>query len=114
MAPTTAPSGGSSSSSGLSAGDGLLIAFFVVLAVYVIGGMSYNYYHSGSTNLGDLAPNASFWRSIPGYIADGAKFVFVGWCGLRSGYVFQSSGTPSLTPMTSDNKRSYNTLNNDL
>lgn len=109
-APTSAPSTGGGSG-GLSAGDGLLIAFFVILAVYVIGGMSYNYYNSRSTNIADLAPNASFWRSIPGYISDGAKFAFVGWFGLRPGYSFQGSGS-SASYSTTSNVRSYNTLNN--
>lgn len=97
--PTPAPS--SSSDSGLSAGSGLLIAFFCLLAVYVLGGMAYNY-RAGAKGI-EMLPNLSFWRAVPGLITDGLRFSFVECFGLRrrgEGY----------TPVNSGGERGYGAL----
>ncbi len=71
----------SSGSSGLSAGDGLLIAFFCILGVYLLGGMAYNY-RAGATG-SELLPHLSFWKSLPSLVADGFRFAFVDCFGVR-------------------------------
>lgn len=93
-----APSGGASSSSdnGLSAGDGLLIAFFCILGVYVIGGMALNY-RAGATGV-DLVPHLSFWKGIPGLVATGFRFTFIDCFGLRGNSAGESA---SYKPMAS-------------
>ena len=82
-----------SSDSGLSAGDGLLIAFFVILAVYMIAGMLLNY-RAGATGV-ELVRNLSFWKSLPGLIKDGCRFAFVDLFGLRTSHAeYQPVGEP--------------------
>ena len=66
----------------MSAGSGILIAFFCTCSVYIIGGMLYNY-RLGATGI-EMLPHLSFWRSLPGYIKDGFAFSFGECFGLRS------------------------------
>ena len=80
--PCYPPSSGSSSSSGLSAGSGLVIAFVCILFVYVVGGVIYNY-RIGSTGV-ELLPHYSFWRGLPGLVTAGFRFSFLECFGLRS------------------------------
>uniref|UniRef100_H2Z8L3 Cation-dependent mannose-6-phosphate receptor n=1 Tax=Ciona savignyi TaxID=51511 RepID=H2Z8L3_CIOSA len=61
----------------LSGGSVLLIIFFVLLFVYLVGGILYNRYKNEKTGL-DMIPNREFWSSLPGLIADGVKFIFSG------------------------------------
>lgn len=79
-APSSPSHGGSDSS--LTAGGGLLIAFFVILFVYLVVGMGYNY-HAGHRGM-ELVPNIGFWRTIPQLIKDGCVFAFIDCFGLRS------------------------------
>lgn len=80
-APQPSPSS-SGSDSGLTAGGGLLIAFFVILFVYLVAGMGYNY-HTGHRGI-ELVPHISFWRTIPSLIKEGFIFSFVDCFGLRN------------------------------
>lgn len=75
------PAQPSTSSDSLTAGSVLLIVFFCLLAVYVLGGMVWNY-RAGATGT-DLLPHASFWKSVPGLIKDGVRFTVS--CGGRAG-----------------------------
>nr|XP_002126668.1 putative mannose 6-phosphate receptor-like protein C530.09c [Ciona intestinalis] len=73
------------SGGGLSAGSVLLIIFFVLLFVYLVGGILYNRYKNEETGL-DMLPNKEFWASLPGLIADGIKFIFGGCKASPSSY----------------------------
>jgi len=77
--PTSTPgnSSGSSSgnSSGLSLGSKLLIAFFCILVVYIIGGILVNKYARHIEGK-EAFPNYSFWTDLPSLIMDGCEFTF--------------------------------------
>ena len=64
----------SSESSGLSAGSVLLIVFFCLAAVYVIGGMVLHH-RAGASGI-ELLPHLTFWKGLPSLIADGFRFTF--------------------------------------
>eukprot|EP01126_Amoeba_proteus_P005728 TRINITY_DN11960_c0_g1_i1.p1 TRINITY_DN11960_c0_g1~~TRINITY_DN11960_c0_g1_i1.p1 ORF type:complete len:112 (-),score=7.01 TRINITY_DN11960_c0_g1_i1:130-465(-) len=60
-------------SSNLSGGSWFLIfVFAIVLPIYLIGGISWNYFHKKSG--ADLFPHYSFWSNLPDYFVRG--FVF--------------------------------------
>ncbi|KAL9966638.1 hypothetical protein ACROYT_G024746 [Oculina patagonica] len=75
--PINAPakSGGST---GLSIGSILLIVFFVLLIIYIIGGVLINKYKLGVESLPEMCPNYQFWAGIPSLIKDGIVFTFGG------------------------------------
>ena len=64
----------SSSSSGLSFGDILLIIFFCSLALYFIVGMLFQAFVRKQRGL-DLVPNRAFWTGLPKNVKDGGQFV---------------------------------------
>ncbi|XP_020625256.1 cation-dependent mannose-6-phosphate receptor-like [Orbicella faveolata] len=69
-------------SGGLSAGSILLIVFFVLLIVYVIGGILINKYKFGVQSMPEMCPNYQFWAGVPSLIKDGIVFT----CGsIKSG-----------------------------
>jgi len=59
---------------GLSAGSILLIVFFVLLIVYVIGGIMINKLKMGVESMPEMCPNYQFWAGIPSLIKDGVVF----------------------------------------
>ncbi|XP_076469960.1 cation-dependent mannose-6-phosphate receptor-like [Babylonia areolata] len=65
---------GTSGSSSLSAGSVFLIVFFVVLFVYLTGGVLINRICHQATGL-EMVPNINFWRSLLGHAQDGCLFV---------------------------------------
>jgi len=62
-------------SSGLSLGSKLLITFFCILIVYIIGGILVNKYARHIEGK-EAFPNYSFWTDLPSLIKDGCKFTF--------------------------------------
>ncbi|XP_074659466.1 uncharacterized protein LOC141912148 [Tubulanus polymorphus] len=75
-----APSGGGSGdSSGLSVGSALVITFFVLVVVYVIGGVSFLHFHKKAEGT-EKIPNKDFWTSIPGLIYDGNMLIIGKLC----------------------------------
>jgi hypothetical protein len=56
----------------MSGGSVFLIVFFVLLSVYILGGVLMNY-RAGKQGI-ELLPNLEFWRGIPSLIVDGFKF----------------------------------------
>ncbi|XP_078378608.1 cation-dependent mannose-6-phosphate receptor-like [Oculina patagonica] len=65
---------GPGGSSGLSTGSILLIVFFVLLIVYIIGGILINKYKLGVESMPEMCPNYQFWAGIPSLIKDGVLF----------------------------------------
>jgi hypothetical protein len=64
-----------SSSGGLSPGSILLIIFFVLVALYLLVGVSYQVVMKKANGV-EMIPNSGFWCSLPGYIKDGMVLVF--------------------------------------
>jgi len=61
---------------GLTGGSWFLITIFaIVLPVYLIGGILYNYKIKGSTGW-EVLPNIQFWIMLPLLVRDGCKFTF--------------------------------------
>jgi len=67
-----------SGSTGLSIGSILLIVFFVVLFVYLIGGVVIKKYKMGVENMPEMIPNYEFWAGIPSLVKDGVVFTCTG------------------------------------
>ncbi|XP_013380064.1 uncharacterized protein LOC106151379 [Lingula anatina] len=63
---------------GLSAGTVIIIVFFCVLAVYLIGGVLYTKFVKKSTGM-ELIPNLDLWKTFFQLIKDGFMFL-VGKC----------------------------------
>jgi len=61
-------------STGLSTGSILLIMFFVLLIVYVIGGILVNKFKMGVESMPEMCPNYQFWAGIPSLIKAGVVF----------------------------------------
>jgi len=59
---------------GLGVGAVLLIIFFICIALYLIGGMTYKGCVSGERGV-NMIPNIEFWKQLPGLIKDGCLFV---------------------------------------
>jgi len=74
------PSG--SGNTGLSTGSILLIVFFVLLFVYLIGGIVIKKYKMGVESMPEMIPNYEFWAGIPSLVKDGIVFTCTG---LKSG-----------------------------
>jgi len=73
---TSSPYGSSSgNSSGLSLGSKLLITFFCVLIVYMIGGILLNKYARHIEGK-EAFPNFSFWTDLPSLVKGGCVFTF--------------------------------------
>lgn len=71
------------SKKGLSTGSILLITFFVILLVYVVFGILFNFCKGAHGT--ELLPNFEFWNELPKLIVDG--FLFTCSCfGRRSSY----------------------------
>ncbi|XP_062517613.1 cation-dependent mannose-6-phosphate receptor-like [Corticium candelabrum] len=66
------------SSSRLSVGSILLIVFFSLIFVYIIGGLLYLKFVRGASGI-ELIPNYSFWRLLPSLIKEGVIFL-IGKC----------------------------------
>ncbi|XP_025096366.1 uncharacterized protein LOC112565231 isoform X2 [Pomacea canaliculata] len=58
---------------GLSAGSILLIVFFVLLFVYIVGGVAFQVGVRKSSGK-EIIPNYTWWFSLPTLIKDGVKF----------------------------------------
>lgn len=68
---------------GLSGGSVFLIVFFCLLFVYIVGGCIYKTTVMSTTGI-ESCPQIEFWRELPGYVADGWKYVWdsiTGCCG---------------------------------
>ncbi|XP_077998023.1 cation-dependent mannose-6-phosphate receptor-like [Glandiceps talaboti] len=65
----------SSGSSGLSVGSIICIIFFVVVLIYLIGGVLYQRCAVGAKGMEQI-PNIVFWRELGNLIADGTDLVF--------------------------------------
>ncbi|XP_070561994.1 cation-dependent mannose-6-phosphate receptor-like [Ptychodera flava] len=63
------------SSSGLSVGSVICIIFFVLVAVYILGGVLYQRCVLGAKGM-EQFPNITFWREFGNLVADGTDFVF--------------------------------------
>nr|XP_022309750.1 uncharacterized protein LOC111115345 [Crassostrea virginica] len=59
---------------GISAGTVLIIIFFSLLAVYLIGGVIFQIFVRKNSGKNAI-PNASFWFDFPGLVKDGVFFV---------------------------------------
>ncbi|XP_062518174.1 cation-dependent mannose-6-phosphate receptor-like [Corticium candelabrum] len=68
----------SSGGGGLSVGSILLIVFFSLIFVYIIGGLLYLKFVRGASGV-ELIPNYSFWMLLPGLIKEGVVFL-IGKC----------------------------------
>ena len=66
-------------SGGLQGGDLFLLLLFLSATVYFGGGMVFNYQRTGGMKNGGtpVIPHVTFWRALPGLVADGFRFVFV-------------------------------------
>ncbi|XP_064647333.1 uncharacterized protein LOC135500094 [Lineus longissimus] len=69
---------------GISTGSVLLIVFFVLILVYLVGGFLFLTYARGATGM-ERVPNFEFWADFPHLIKEGAMFVFRG-CKTESTY----------------------------
>eukprot|EP00118_Oscarella_pearsei_P024791 m.306805 g.306805 ORF g.306805 m.306805 type:complete len:272 (+) comp41598_c0_seq1:39-854(+) len=67
-----------SSGTSITIGTIIVIAFFSLVVVYLIIGMTYQGVAKGGRGL-EIVPNTSFWGSLPGLIKDGILFTFT--CG---------------------------------
>ncbi|XP_013409684.1 putative mannose 6-phosphate receptor-like protein C530.09c [Lingula anatina] len=65
------------SAGGLSAGSILIIIVICAVVVYLIGGVLVMRFVKGARGT-EMIPNESFWKSLPGLIKDGGKFVIHG------------------------------------
>lgn len=87
--PTPSPSAPDFSTSAatkhLSGGSIFLIVLSSLITVYVIAGLVMNKV-KGRSGV-DLLPNVEFWRSLPGLVADGYRFMTT--CGASSYSAFQ-------------------------
>jgi hypothetical protein len=74
-------SGGSTgnNSGGLQGGDIFILLVFLTATIYFGGGMVLNYQRTGGMKNGGtpIIPHVTFWRALPGLVADGFRFVFV-------------------------------------
>ncbi|CAL1535583.1 unnamed protein product [Lymnaea stagnalis] len=61
-----------SADDGLSPGSVMLIIFFVLLIVYLCGGVAFNYNKSRTVGR-EMIPNVNFWSALPGLILDGFR-----------------------------------------
>jgi len=61
--------------SGLSLGSILLITLLVIVVVYVVGGMAFQYRFREARGV-DMVPNLEFWKTIPGLVKDGCIFTW--------------------------------------
>ncbi|KAL4222547.1 hypothetical protein ACF0H5_018586 [Mactra antiquata] len=68
----------------ISTGSVLLIIFFVLITVYLVGGILFMKFFAGAQGV-ELIPNYEFWSSLPGYIKDGCMFTCRG-CKTESSY----------------------------
>ncbi|KAK3578738.1 hypothetical protein CHS0354_010119 [Potamilus streckersoni] len=62
---------------GISIGSILVIIFFVLLLVYIVGGMLFLHYVRGAQGI-ETFPNLAFWKELPFLVKDGIVFVFRG------------------------------------
>ncbi|XP_046374944.2 cation-dependent mannose-6-phosphate receptor-like [Haliotis rufescens] len=58
----------------LTGGSILLIILFVLISVYLVGGVTYNKYRRQATGI-EVLPNSSFWGALPGLVKEGVCFV---------------------------------------
>ncbi|CAG5124760.1 unnamed protein product [Candidula unifasciata] len=62
---------------GISAGSIMVIIFFVVIAVYFVGGLLFQKFVRNAQGT-DIIPNVSFWAAIPSLAKDGVLFLVRG------------------------------------
>jgi len=79
------PSPSSKSSSKLSIGSILCIVFFVLLIVYIAGGLLINKYARQKEG-SEIIPNKDLWTDVPSLIKDGAMFTYQKVTGKKSDY----------------------------
>jgi Autophagy-related protein 27 len=60
---------------GLSGGSIFLITLVCVLAAYLGAGIGWNMYKNGATGV-EVIPNIDMWREFPGWIKDGALYIY--------------------------------------
>ncbi|CAL1530934.1 unnamed protein product [Lymnaea stagnalis] len=72
-APAPAPSSGG----GLSVGSVLVILFFVILLIYLIGGLLFLKFVRKAEG-SEVIPNIEFWKDFPSLVKDGIMFTFRG------------------------------------
>jgi len=58
----------------LSGGSIILIIFFVLVFVYLAGGIGYNYFKNNARTPQELFPHLEFWKTIPGLVQLGITF----------------------------------------
>ncbi|KAH9524733.1 hypothetical protein Btru_027646 [Bulinus truncatus] len=64
-------------SGGLSVGSVLVILFFVLLLIYLVGGVLFLKYVRKAEGI-EVIPNVEFWKDLPSLIKDGILFTFRG------------------------------------
>jgi len=58
----------------ISGGTIILIIFFALVFIYIIGGIGFNYVKNNARTPQELFPHLEFWKSVPGLIQDGVTF----------------------------------------
>ena len=97
----TPTSGGSTGNNlgGLQGGDIFILLIFLTATIYFGGGMVLNYQRTGGMKNGGtpVIPHVTFWRAVPGLVADGFRFVFVDRFGTAGGggTKYEAFGGPS-------------------
>ncbi|VDI27678.1 cation-dependent mannose-6-phosphate receptor [Mytilus galloprovincialis] len=64
-------------SGGLSIGSVLLLIFFIVLIIYLVGGILFMKFMRGASGV-EMVPNLEQWKGLPSLIKDGFVFVSKG------------------------------------
>jgi len=61
---------------GLSLGSVILITLTVIVFVYAVGGMAFQYRFREARGI-EMIPNLVFWQAIPGLVKDGCMYTWV-------------------------------------
>jgi len=62
---------------GMSTGSILLLILFLLVVIYLVGGVLYLYVIRGARGI-EMIPNYEFWTELPGLIRDGVLFLLNG------------------------------------
>ncbi|XP_067649793.1 uncharacterized protein [Haliotis asinina] len=77
------PKPGDTGGGGLSAGSIVVIIFFALAFLYILGGLGFQTFVRKASGR-EMVPNYNLWSALPGLIRDG--FILTFTCGRRSGY----------------------------